>query len=97
MAGYILLTKFTPKGIAEVKGSPERVKRIKDAAKQMGGKVVGCWWTLGEYDMVMVVDATNDQTLATAVLSTLKEGYVTTTTMRAFSEDEFAQVVSKLP
>ena len=96
MPGYIILSKFTSKGVAEVKGSPERVQKLKDAVAQMGGKVVGVWWTLGEYDVVTVVDAPNDQTVAAGVLTQMKQGYATSVTMRAFSEQEFTQIVGKL-
>ncbi len=97
MAGYAVLYKFTQSGLASIKDQPERVKHAKELSAQMGIRVVGVWMTMGEYDMVTVVDAPDEQTLAARLLITGKAGHVTTTTMRAFSEDEFAQILSKPP
>jgi len=53
--------------------------------------------SLGEYDMIAVVDAPGDQTIARRLLMTGKAGSVTTHTMRAFREEEYTQIVGKLP
>ncbi|MCL4534858.1 MAG: GYD domain-containing protein [Bacteroidetes bacterium] len=44
-----------------------------------------------------MIDAPDDQTVAVGVLRQASQGNLTTQTMRAFSEDEFAQIVSRLP
>ncbi len=97
MPGYITLMKYTKQGLADIKESPERIKQAKAAAEKMGIRVVGVWVTMGEYDLVTIGDAPNDQTIAAFSLALAKLGNVTTQTMRALSEDEFAQVVGKLP
>lgn len=97
MPGYISLMKWTSKGIGEIKASPERIKQGKALAEKLGARVVGVWVTMGEYDMIAVGDFPNDQAAATFVLALAGQGNVTTQTMRALSEDEFAQVVAKLP
>ncbi len=97
MPGYIVTYKFTQQGLARVKDVPEMIKRAKAESQQMGIRVVGVWLTMGEYDMVAVVDAPDDQTIATRLLLTGKAGNAASQTMRAFSEEEFAQIVSKLP
>ena len=97
MAGYISLLKYTQQGLANIKASPERIKQAKAAAEKMGVRNVGVWVTMGEYDLVAVWDAPDDQAMSAFMLSLAKLGNVTTQTMRALSEEEFAQVVSKLP
>jgi uncharacterized protein with GYD domain len=97
MAGYIMPLKWTPQGLAAVKEVPERLKQIRAEAEKLGIQSVGTWATMGEYDLVAIWDALGDQTMSTFVLSRAKLGLVTTKTMRALSEEEFAQVVSKLP
>ena len=57
MPGYISLMKFTPKALADLKGSPSRLTEAKTAAQKMGIKVLGVWRTMGEYDMVTYRDA----------------------------------------
>ncbi len=97
MPGYIVAYKFTEEGRSKVKDLPEMIKRAKAESQQMGIRIVGVWLTLGEYDMVAVVDAPDDQTIARRLLLTGRAGNASSVTMRAFSEEEFAQIVSKLP
>jgi uncharacterized protein with GYD domain len=97
MPGYVVLYKYTQQGLANIKGMPDMTKRRKEAAEKLGIRVVGVWHLMGEYDAMSVVEAPDDQTLATALLAGGAQGYLTTQTMRALSEEEFAQLVSKLP
>ncbi|MFH1016523.1 MAG: GYD domain-containing protein [Chloroflexota bacterium] len=97
MPGYIILGKWTEKGAAEVKNSPERMKQARAAAEKMGGKVVGMWVTMGQYDGVIVLDMPNEQAASLFALGMARQGAANTQTMRAYSEDEFAQLVAKLP
>jgi uncharacterized protein with GYD domain len=52
---------------------------------------------MGQYDMIGIVDSPNEEAIAQWALMTSRMGNITTQTMRALSEEEFAQVVSKLP
>ncbi len=97
MPGYVSLLKYTQQGLANIKESPERIKQAKAAGEKMGVRNVGIWVTMGEYDMVAIWDAPNDQAIAAFALAVAKLGNLTTQTMRALSEDEFAQVASKVP
>lgn len=97
MPGHIHLVKWTQQGIASVKQAPERFKQIKAAAKELGIESVGVWVTMGEYDVVGIWDAPDDQTMAAFTLQQATRGGARTQTLRALSEEEFAQVVSKLP
>lgn len=97
MAGYAILMKFTHQGITTVKESPKRIEAAKALAEKLGIRVVGVWVTLGEYDFLAIGDAPDDQTVGLFALALSSAGNVTTQTMRAFSEDEFKAIVSKLP
>ena len=97
MPAYITLYKWTQSGVANLKASPERIKQAKALAEKMGGRVIGVWVTMGEYDLVAVSEAPDDQAAAVVALTLAAGGNVSGQTMKAFSEEEFAQVVSKLP
>jgi uncharacterized protein with GYD domain len=97
MPGYIGLLKFTQQGLSDIKNSPERIKQSKALAEKMGIRPIGTWVTMGPYDLVIIGEAPDDQTMAAFTLALAKAGNVTTTTMRALSEEEFAQVVARLP
>ncbi len=97
MPGYISLLKFTPKGLAEIKGSPGRVNEAKVAAQKMGVRWVGWWATVGEYDAVCIIDSPTDEAASAFALAIAAKGYVTTQGMRAYSETEWAALTAKLP
>lgn len=97
MPGYIVLGKYTAAGLQKLKDMPELIKKHRAKCEQMGIRLVGTWCTMGEYDFVSIYDAPDDHTMALKVLDMARGGLVTTQTMRALSEDEFAQVVAKLP
>ena len=97
MPGYIGLYKFTQQGLANIKESPQRIKDAKALAEKLGITVIGVWVTMGDYDLISVADAPNDEAVAIFALALAGAGNVTTQTMRALSEDEFADVVGKLP
>jgi uncharacterized protein with GYD domain len=50
----------------------------------------------GQYDMVAIVDAPDDVTLAKAILSSTSQGSITTQTCGAFTEQENRQIVGGL-
>jgi uncharacterized protein with GYD domain len=97
MPGYIILHKLTQQGATIAKSLPERIKHATEDAKKLGARVIGTWVTMGEYDMVAVVEAPDDATMALIALKVGMEGNVTTQTLRAFSEEEFAKIAAKLP
>jgi uncharacterized protein with GYD domain len=69
MATYILLASFTDQGIRKVKDSPKRADAFKDMAKKCGATVKDVFWTLGEYDIVAVVEAPDDVSITALGLS----------------------------
>ncbi len=69
MATYIMLFRFTQKGIENIKESPARVKAAKKAFRDMGAEVKAFYMVLGHYDTVFIVEAPDDETIAKAALS----------------------------
>jgi uncharacterized protein with GYD domain len=97
MPTYVTLYKWTKQGLANVKSCPERFKAARAMAEARGDRVIGIWVALGEYDMVAVSETKDELDAAAGALTHAMAGNVTTQTLRAFSEDEFAQIVAKLP
>lgn len=97
MPGYMIHGRFTPQGVKDIKSLPDRLKQDRVAIQGAGARVVGIWVTFGRYDVMAVIDAPDDQTAAVVALGLAGEGNLTTETVRALSEDEFAQVVQRLP
>ena len=97
MPTYIGLYKFTDQGIKNVKDSPGRVEDAIKAAESLGGKVIGVYTVMGEYDLVSIGEFPNDEAAMTFALATGARGHVRSTTIKAFTQDEFAAIVKKLP
>jgi uncharacterized protein with GYD domain len=97
MPTYITLYKWTEQGIKNVKDAPARIKATTKNVETAGGRVLGIYLTMGEYDLVAVFEAPNDETVAVALLAQGIIGNVRSTTLRAFTTDQFAEIVKKLP
>ena len=96
MPTYVALTNFTHQGIMNVKDTTKRADAFKSAAKKAGCTVKEIYWTQGQYDNVMIMDAPDDAS-ATAVLMSLgKLGNVRTQTLRAFTAAELAPILDKV-
>jgi uncharacterized protein with GYD domain len=96
MAKYIVLTKFTDQGIRTVTESVNRARASVSTFEKFGTKKTAQYWTLGEYDIVTLLDAPNDETAMKAVLAVGKLGNVRTTTLRAFTAEEMQAITSGL-
>jgi uncharacterized protein with GYD domain len=97
MATHIVLMKMTDQGIKDVKNAPQRIDAAAKAVEAMGGKMTGFYFTLGEYDYIAIVEGLTDEAGASFLLKLGSAGNSRTTTLRAFSKNEFAEMVKKLP
>jgi uncharacterized protein with GYD domain len=96
MAKYILLTSWTDQGIKNVKGSPKRLDAAKALAKKLECKIEQFYMTLGAHDAVVVLDAPDDEAVAKYVLTLGSGGNVRTTTLKAYSEASYRQIIGSL-
>ena len=96
MATFISLVNFTDQGIRNVKDSPDRYEAFKALAEKVGGKVKGVYYTMGHYDMVVIVEG-SDEAAMTAMLKVGSLGNVRTETLRGFSLEEMKKIIGKMP
>jgi len=97
MASYIMLIKYTDQGIRNIKSSPKRADTAKFLAKSCGAEIKALYLTLGTYDLVAIVEAQKDEAVAQFSLALDAIGNVRSTTMKAFGEDEYRQIIEALP
>jgi uncharacterized protein with GYD domain len=97
METYVILGKYTEKGAASIKDSPARLQAVRKAVEAAGGKWLGWYLTMGQYDMVLIVQAANAQVAASLILTVGSQGNVSTQSMRAFTEEEFKGLAASLP
>jgi uncharacterized protein with GYD domain len=96
MATYIVLAHFSDQGIRGVKDSTKRASAVKDMAKKVGVTLKDIYWTIGQYDIVAIVEASDDQAVTAYGLSIGKLGNVRTETLRAFSKAEMDAILKKV-
>lgn len=96
MTRYVVLLKFTEKGITHIGQSPERAAAFRKSVESAGGKVESQFWTIGPYDGVVVFTAPDETTAAALVLSLGKADSVSTCMLRAFDAQEFKAVLQKI-
>jgi len=97
MPAYVSLTNFTEHGMHDIKDTLKRTEAVKQAAAGMGGRVIGVWWLMGQYDLMIIFEAPDDATAMRGLVATAMQGNTHSTTLRAFSEDEMAKVIAGLP
>ena len=97
MATYITLYKLTDQGVRNIRDAPKRIEAGIKAWEAAGGRMVGFYATMGEYDYVAITEAPNDEMGAAFTLAQASLGNARTLTMRAFTQDEFGNVIAKLP
>jgi uncharacterized protein with GYD domain len=95
MATFIVLVNFTDQGIRNVKDSPDRFEAFKTMAEKAGGKVKSVYYTMGRYDMVIVVEG-SDEAAMSSMLKVGSLGNVRTETLRGFSVDEMRKMIGKM-
>jgi len=96
MAMYVSLIQFTDQGIRNIKKTIKRGDAAIAEAEKMGMKIVEEFWTMGTYDVVVVVDAPNDETMGAFMLKIGSLGNVKSHTMRAFRREEMAGILAKI-
>jgi uncharacterized protein with GYD domain len=89
MPTYLSLLRYTDQGIRNIKDSPTRIDNAKKAFQSAGAEMKAWYLALGTYDIVVLTEAPDDETVARIILSLGALGNVRTETMRLFSEADF--------
>jgi uncharacterized protein with GYD domain len=95
MAINVVLVNFTEQGIRNVKESPKRAQAFRDLCKKSSVTVREVLWLQGPYDMLTIIEGTDEA--MTAVLLTMgKLGNVRTLTLRAMDAETIGRVLDKV-
>ena len=96
MPHYILLINWTEQGISKIKESSDRYNSFKASLEKVGGKLIVGYYTFGEYDVVIIIEAPNDETVMSLMLKVSSAGNVRTKTLKAFSAGEGFKIIKDL-
>lgn len=97
MPSYVVLYKFTPEGVKNIRDSIKRAGRVRQQNAAAGFKINEILWTQGPYDMVAIVEAPTEEQMMGAMLNVVSAGNVTSTTMRAFDATAMSRILATVP
>ena len=85
MPTYVVLYRFTDEGAKNARSTVQRARDSISESQQRGFKIHGVYWTQGQYDMVAVVEAPDEQSMTGALFNIAEAGNARSETMRAFT------------
>jgi uncharacterized protein with GYD domain len=90
---FVVLGNWTDQGIRNVEEAPKRIETNRGMVEKVGGKMQ-LFYTLGNYDFVMIVEVPNDDDIMAILLCLGSMGNVRTSTMKAWTESEGAKILT---
>ena len=96
MATYICLANWTQKGIESIKEGPDRLDAAREVLEEQGITLRDFYMTVGQYDFAFTLEASDAAAVAKSLLAIAQAGNIRTTTLRAFSESEYREIIGSL-
>ncbi|PSH68332.1 GYD family protein [Phyllobacterium brassicacearum] len=96
MTTYVMLINWTDQGVKTVRESPSRLDAARKLLAEMGGSFKEFYLTMGEYDMVVIGEASDDAVMARFALTLAMKGNVRTRTLKAFPEAAYREIINSL-
>ncbi len=93
---FVTLYKFTEQGFKNIKESPQRLNAGTKAFEARGGKILGAYYTMGEYDLVIVDEIADEQAGVANALAQASLGNVRSVTLRGYTPAEFSEIIKKI-
>jgi uncharacterized protein with GYD domain len=59
--------------------------------------LIGAYYTFGEYDVVIIIEAPNDEIVMSLMLKVGSAGNVRTKTLKAFAAEDAWKIIKNLP
>jgi uncharacterized protein with GYD domain len=97
MPTYIGLMRLTHQGSKDIANAPAKIEDAIKLYQKMGGKVIGVYMVMGEYDYITIGECPSDEIQAAFALALSAQGNVKTTTVKAFTAKEIPAILKMLP
>jgi len=96
MAMFVVLGKFTDEGARNIQNLRKGVEENMARGERLGVKIHGWYLTQGRYDIVVLAEAPDAETMLAQASGVAGTGSTRTETLRAFTLDEANQVFKKI-
>ena len=97
MPTYVILMNLTEQGIKDIKNAPARIEGAAKSLEAAGGKLLAFYMVMGSYDYVVIAEGPSDEAAVVQLLGLGMAGNVKTTTLKAFTKEEFTEILKMLP
>lgn len=97
MPTFMCFLNWTDQGAKAVKDAARRYEDSKDIVAKLGGRLVSAYVTTGQYDVVLTAEMPNGDAMTKLAVALSSRGNVRTTTVRAFSPEEFGKLATEAP
>ena len=97
MPKYLLEVSYTADGLKGLQkdGGSGRTTAVKNLLKGIGGKLEAMYWSLGDYDAVLIADLPDNITATAVATAVSASGLVRTKTTVLLSADEIDAAMKK--
>jgi uncharacterized protein with GYD domain len=95
MPHFVVLMNWTEAGVKTFKDTVDRAENAAAAWKGQGITLTDIYWTIGQHDLVCIVEAPDPESLSAWLLVLGSQGNIRRTTMRAFTAAEMRAVIAK--
>jgi uncharacterized protein with GYD domain len=95
MATFVVLGKFTDQGAKNLPNLRAFVEQNRARGERLGVKILGWYLTQGRYDIVVIAEAPDAETMLAQSAGVAGTGNTRTETLRAYTLDEAEQALKK--
>jgi uncharacterized protein with GYD domain len=96
MPTYVALVNWTDQGIKTVSSAVERADKGAEIARKHGARFLEHYWTVGPYDVVAVVEASDEESVTAIFREIGTAGNARPTLLRAFDREEMSGILGRL-
>ena len=97
MPTFLCFLNWTDQGARNAKDANKRFQASRSLAEKLGGKLLTAYVTTGRYDVALTLDMPNGDAMAKFASAIAGSGNARTTTVRAYTPDEFSKLVAEAP
>ncbi len=97
MPTFIAMLSWTDHGIRGVKDVPKRIQAARETGKKFGVEIKQIFLTSGEFDVLVISEASHYDNVAKFSMATGMQGNVRSHTVRAWTEAEMLKLIGELP
>ena len=97
MPTFMCFLNWTDQGAKNAKDAKNRYQASNSMAGKLGGKLLSAYVTTGHYDVVLTLEMPNGEAMIKFVSAISGSGNARTTTVRAYTPDEFSKLAADAP